>query len=164
MNKAVKVSLTVAALIATTALAYAATQQDILVSNSSMGGGSANGFIGKGTYNKGARVYVHAGYSQECLNGEEPATATETVLGAFTSGPTYDTRNAKGIKQTVNGYYWSLGFSATPTSGDICNEQGYTANGEVTQTGGTAFLSNDGGSTVMLDTLTSNPIEVNLAP
>ncbi len=80
MTKITKGALIVGATVLVAAsVAFAATQGDLLLTNSSLGGGTANGFVGKGTVSTGGQVWVDAtaNYSQACLDeGEGSQTGT----------------------------------------------------------------------------------------
>ncbi len=156
----------------TATLAFAATASDLVVTSSSLGGGTVSGLIGKGTYSKGARVdFVRsATYHQDCTDPEAddaPVTVYETQTSATTTGASYSSRTNRRGKLT--GYTWNyngaLGSTPGASSGDICDGNGYDADGTVDLDSeeGHVFLSNDG-VTEMLDSVTGFPIEVTLNP
>jgi hypothetical protein len=162
-----------------TGTALAAVQNDLLVFNSSLAGGSADGFVGKGTYKNGARVWLAADarYEQDCTKTFETGPAKKRVTHTVTihrkanvnttKEATYTPRNNPRLKLT--GYFWDVAFSLDAPSNDLCqmaDESGFQPDGPVSlvEASGKVYLSNDDGATSMLDTITGLPIEVALNP
>src|SRR5260221_6357397 len=95
---------------------FAAVANDLLVYSSSLGGGTANGFVGLGTYKNGARVYLNvlASYGLHCINDDPDLNYTSTGSDShLVAGAHYAKFNRKG---KLVGYTWNASFSFTPPS------------------------------------------------
>ncbi len=159
-------AVAIVTVLAGASLVIAATQNDLLLTSSSLDGGRASGFVGKGTRMTGGQVWMDAAanYSQACLDGETPETATDS-LTVHKQVDTYDNRlNRRG---KLSGYNWNTNFIfPVEVSTNLCASHGWTEDGSVAfvDKTGKVYLSNDSGSTEMLDTVTGFPIEISLAP
>lgn len=160
----------------TTTAVFAAVQNDLLVYASSLAApdsnGFANGFVGKGTYKNGARVFLHAQakYEQTCQKDIITKKGTKTITvdkkAVVNTNKEVDAYNPRLNKPGKNtGYLWNVAFDLSAETNNLC-EADFTPVDDVTlaEDSGKVFLSNDGGVTEMVDTITGLPIEVGLNP
>jgi hypothetical protein len=163
MNKFIKgFSIGLTALAFMAGQAHAVSASDLIVKASSLTAGTANGFLGKGTYKNGARVFVSAKatYEQTCQNDTETVVVSQDAAISKEVDSYSNRTNKKG---KTNGYLWNVSFSLA-ASGSILCQEGYVAVDNITKvsTEGKAYLSKDGGVTTLLDEHTGLPVEVSL--
>jgi hypothetical protein len=151
--------------------AFAAVDNDLQVYSADVATGAANGFVGKGTYKNGARVWTHlqVKFSQSCLKEvggtktRVPRTVQVTRQAVVNATKEVTHADRLNSRNKITGYTWKVDGLRVQSPTDLCAGSGFLVDPldsavDVESNTAEAYLSSDGGVTTMLSTFDQAPI------